>query len=114
MELRMSLNDKPLIWLQAEVKSPPFSVAARVEIGYQLRRVQQGEKLRMPLSRPMAAIGKRCHELRVTDEKVTWRLIYRVDHDAIVLVKVFNKKTTRTPKQVIDVCKARLKDYDDA
>ena len=109
----MSLDDKPLFWLQAGVKSPPFSVAARIEVGYQLRRLQQGEKLRMPLSRPMAALGKRCHELRVTDGHVTWRLIYRIDHDAIVLVEVFNKKTAKTPKQVINVCKSRLREYDD-
>lgn len=68
----------------------------------------------MPYSRPMPSIGPRCHELRVTDKKVVWRLIDRIDDDAIALVEVFKKKTAKTPKPIIDVCKSRLKDYDDA
>lgn len=109
----MSPNDKPIIWLYGEVKSPPFSAEARIEAGYLLRKLQQGGKLRMPHSRPMPSIGPRCHELRVTDKTFVWRLIYRIDEDAIVLVEVFKKKTPKTPKQIIEVCKARLKDYDD-
>jgi phage-related protein len=110
----MSPNDKPIVWLHGEVKSPPFSAEARVEAGYLLRKLQQGEKIGMPHSRPMPSIGSRCHELRVTDKTVVWRLIYRIDDDAIVLVEVFKKKTPKTPKPIIEVCKARLKDYDDA
>jgi phage-related protein len=68
----------------------------------------------MPQSRPMPSIGHRCHELRINDENVIWRVIYRTDQDAIVILEVFDKKTSRTPKAVIDMCKARLKDYDDA
>jgi phage-related protein len=110
----MSPNDKPIVWLHGEVKSPQFSAEARVEAGYLLRKLQQGEKIGMPHSRPMPSIGSRCHELRVTDKTVVWRLIYRIDDDAIVLVEVFKKKTPKTPKPIIEVCKARLKDYDDA
>ena len=75
--------DKPLAWLHGEVKSPPLSAAARVEMGTLLRRLQRREKLAMPASRPMPSIGPRCHELRVNDENATWRLIYRIDPDAI-------------------------------
>jgi phage-related protein len=60
----------------------------------------------------MPSIGPRCHELRINDESATWRIVYRVDTDAIVIVEVFSKKTTQTPKSVIDNCKRRLKDYD--
>lgn len=52
------------------------------------------------------------HELRINDERNTWRIIYRVDDDAIIILKVFNKKTQQTPKQVIAVCKKRIKEYD--
>jgi hypothetical protein len=45
--------DKPVAWRHGEVKTPPFSVAARIEAGVLLRRLQQGEKLSMPHSRPM-------------------------------------------------------------
>ena len=68
----------------------------------------------MPQSRPMPSIGPRCHELRVNDADTTWRLIYRLDPDAIVIAEVFAKKTEKTPKEVIQACKKRLKEYDDA
>ncbi len=68
----------------------------------------------MPHSRPMAAIGARCHELRINDEEAIWRIIYRIDADAIVIVDVFSKKAAATPKAVIDTCKKRLREYDNA
>ena len=42
----------------------------------------------------------------------TWRLVYRIDPDAIVIAEVFKKKTPTTPKAVIDACRRRLSDYD--
>jgi phage-related protein len=110
----MSPKDKPLVWLKGEVKTPPFSKAGRLEAGYLLRQLQKGETLSLPHSRPMATIGPRCHELRVIDEGATWRIVYRVDPDAVVIAEVFSKKTAQTPKRVLEVCRRRLKDYDDA
>jgi phage-related protein len=104
--------DKPLVWLHGEVRSPPFSVGARIEAGLLLRRLQQGENLSMPHSRPMPSIGKRCHELRIDDADATWRIVYRTDPDAIVVLEVFEKKTRQTPKQVIDTCRQRIRKYD--
>ena len=106
-------DEKPLMWLAGEVKTPPFSGEARIEAGYLLRRLQRGENLGMPHSRPMPGIGKRCHELRITDVNKTWRIIYRIDSDAIVLLEVFAKKTSHTPGQVINNCKKRISDYDE-
>jgi phage-related protein len=94
------------------VKTPPFSKEAKLEAGYLLRLLQKGEKLSLPHSRPMPSIGRRCHELRIEDENLTWRIIYRIDNDAIVIAEVFEKKTQKTPKSVIDICKKRLKEYD--
>ncbi len=108
----MSPNDKPLVWLRSEIKTPPLTKSARLQAGFLLRRLQQGEKISMPDSRPMTSIGRRCHELRIIDESDTWRIIYRIDKDAIVILEVFPKKTKQTPKRVIDTCKARIKDYD--
>lgn len=107
-------KDKPLAWLHGEVKTPPLSHEARIETGFLLRRLQRGERLQMPQSRPMPSVGARCHELRINDADVTWRLIYRIDPDAIVILDVFAKKTQKTPKAVIQACKRRLKEYDDA
>jgi len=105
--------DKPLVWLRGEIKIPPFSPAARVDAGVLLRQLQSGAKLALPHSRPMLEIGARCHELRIVDEGATWRIIYRLDHDAIVIVDVFSKKTRRTPDRVIADCRRRLRQYDE-
>ena len=109
----MSPKDKPLVWLHGEVKTPPLSAAARVEAGYLLRVLQSGEMVSMPHSRPMPSIGRRCFELRITDENRIWRIVYRIEPDAIVIVEVFEKKTAKTPKYVIENCKKRLRKYDD-
>ena len=110
----MGPGDKPLVWLRGEVKTPPFSTAARLDAGLLLRRLQRGERLSMPHSRPMSSIGPRCHELRIVDENLTWRIVYRLDSDAVIIVEVFEKKTKQTSKRVITTCKSRLKEYDDA
>lgn len=77
-----------------------------------MRRLQQGEFLYMPHSRPMPVIGPRCHELRVHDADHNWRLIYRVDPDVIVIAEVFDKNSRQTPREVIDLCQKRLWVYD--
>lgn len=112
--MRVVRKDKLLAWLHGEVKTPPFSRAARIEAGYLLRELQQGRALSMPHSRPMPTIGARCHELRIVDAGVTWRIIYRVDPDAIVIAEVFAKKTPQTPPAVVSACRRRLKEYNDA
>jgi phage-related protein len=112
--MRSPRQDKTLAWLRGEIKSPPFGAAARVEAGYLLRRLQAGEMIGLPMSRPLPAIGARCHELRVNDAGQSWRIVYRIDTDAIVIADVFAKKTRSTPRQVIVTCRRRLREYDDA
>jgi len=46
----------------------------------------------------MPSIGLHCHELRVSDKDTLWRIVYRIDVDAIT----------------IDICKRRFRMYDDA
>jgi phage-related protein len=41
----------------------------------------------------MPAIGSRCHELRIRDRDHTWRIIYRLDPDAVLILAIFDKKT---------------------
>ena len=106
-----NLVDKPLVWLKGEVKTPPFSTQARLEAGLLLRRLQQGQGLSLPHSRPMPAIGRQCHELRISDRDQTWRIVYHVAADAIVILDVFSKKTQATPLQTVEVCQKRLAAY---
>ena len=108
----MNSQHKPLVCLKSEIKTPPFSASARVEAGYLLRLLKSGDKLSLPHSRPMPTIGARCHELRIVDGVKNWRILYRTDADAIVILDVFQKKTQATPKYVIDNCKRRIKQYD--
>jgi phage-related protein len=105
---------KPLVRLGGEIKTPPFSKVARVEAGFLLRRLQDGESLGMPHSRPMPSIGPRCHELRVRDENRIWRVVYRLDPDAIVVAGVFSKTTRATAMHDIEDCQKRLRAYDEA
>ena len=67
----------------------------------------------MPRSRPMPIIGPRCHELRIVDGDVTWRIIYRVDEHEILIADVFRKLTRATPGSVIAACRHRFREHDD-
>lgn len=67
----------------------------------------------MPHSRPMPSIGPRCHEPRIRDRGHDWRIVYRTDLDAVVILEVFAKTTPQTPKSVINACRERLRRYDE-
>jgi phage-related protein len=105
------VEHKPLVWLKGEVKTPPFGEQARIEAGFLLRRLQQAEALSLPRSRPMPAIGTQCHELRINDRNQTWRIIYHLAQDAVVILDVFSKKTATTPAETLAVCRKRLSMY---
>src|SRR2546422_8876988 len=98
----MAPGEKPLVWLHGQIKTPPFSQEARIEAGYLLGRLQRGENLSLPQSRPMPSIGRRCHALRVPDKDQNWRIVYRTDPHAIVILAVFGKTTRQTPPAGID------------
>lgn len=102
------------MWLRGEIKTPPFSTDARIEAGHLLRQVQLGWKLPMPHSKPMPNIGPKCHELRLKDGRTDWRIVYRIDVDAVIIADVFPKTTRRTPDRVIAECRRRLNLYDEA
>ena len=110
----MSPSDKPLVWLHGEIKTPPMSRQARLDAGFLLRQLQQGESLSLPASRPMPVIGARCHELRLSDADAEWRVFYRTDSDAVVIAEVIKKQSRTTPKKVLDNCRRRLAAYDKA
>jgi len=107
----MADRNKPLVWLEGEVKTPPFSAAARLEAGLLLRQLQRGNSLSLPHSRPMPSIGRRVHELRIPDDDAMWRIVCRLDVDAIVIGEVFAKKSAQTPRLVITTCKKRFHAY---
>lgn len=85
---------------------------ARERADQLLQQVKEGETLTFPLSRPMPRIGPRCHELRVDYRKVRWRIVYRTDTDAILVIDLFIKKDRLTPERIIGRCISRLAGYD--
>ena len=105
-------GDKPIVWLADRIKTPPFSSSGRREVGWLLRRLQRGERLQMPHSRAMPAIERGCHELRVRDENGDWRVVYRADSTAVVVIGMLRKQTRRTPGSVIETRRARFEDYE--
>ncbi len=107
----MSPRDKPLAWLRGKVKTPPFSQDARIEAGFLLRRLQRGDAIGLPHSRPMPAIGAGCHELRIVDRDQAWRIVYHLARDAVVILDVFSKKTQATPPRVIAECRTGLEAF---
>jgi phage-related protein len=105
---------KPLVWLHGEVKTPPFTPEGRQEAGMLLRLLQEGERLGMPQAEPLPDVGARCGALRVRDAEHNWRIMYRIDTDAVLVVDVYPKKTRKIPDEVIERCKQRLRQYDAA
>ena len=109
-----SPDRKAIVWLHGEVKTPPFSLEARQEAGMLLRLLQEGETLGMPHAEPLPIVGPRCGALRVRDANLNWRIMYRIDADAIVILEVYPKKTRTIPDEVISRCQQRLAHYDAA
>ena len=66
----------------------------------------------MPHSRSMPSIGPHCHELRIRDEDRTWRIVYRLDPDRILIAGVFAKTTRKTARHDIQDCQRRLRLHD--
>jgi len=103
---------KPLVWLSGEVKTPPFTAEGRQEAGELLLALQEGQVLRMPHAEPLPRVGGRCGALRVRDAGHNWRIMYRIDSDAVIILDVYEKKTQKIPDEVIERCQDRLKKFD--
>jgi phage-related protein len=84
-----------------------FPGEARRDAGYQLERVQRGDKATD--SKPMPSIGKGVEEIRIWDESGTFRVIYTARLlDAVYVLHAFQKKTQSTTQRDIDKAKARF------
>ena len=106
------MKGKRVRWLADEVTVPPFSQEAASEVGALIEVVALGGVPPMPHSRPIPSVGLRCHELRVRDRGIDWRIVYHITQEAIVVLDVFRKKTRTTPRAIIDRCMKRLRRYE--
>lgn len=99
---------KKIIFLTPVLEDRRFPIQAKNKIEKLLDQLKNGYMLPMPISKPFPDIGKGCHELRILD---FWRLVYKIDTDAIVVLEIFPKKTQTMPQSVINTCQTRLKSY---
>lgn len=83
-----------------------FPPNARHDAGYQLEKVQRGE--RPDDCKPMPTIGKGVEEIRILDDSGTYRIIYTARMgDGVYVLHAFQKKTQSTAKRDIELGKSR-------
>jgi phage-related protein len=85
-----------------------FPDAAKYNLGFDLRLLQQGQQ---PTDyRPMSSIAPGVFELRDQDERAWYRVIYlsRV-RDVIHVLHCFEKRSRETPTKELNTARQRLK-----
>ena len=83
----------------------------RREFGKAIFDLQKGQKLSMPLSRPMPSIAPGVEELRVRDRSGAYRAFYFTRlAGAVLIFHAFEKKTARMPPHEIEIARKRLKE----
>ena len=93
---------------QKEILEWPEEI--RGDLADALVRLERGQLLSMPLSRPMPSIGKGVHELRFKDRSGIYRVIYFLaGASQIWLLHAFKKTTQATSLHDITIAKERLK-----
>lgn len=86
-----------------------FPEDIRGDLADALARLDAGQTLNMPLSRPMPSIGKGVHELRLKDRAAAFRVVYAiVAAGTICVIHGFKKTTGATPKHNIEIARRRL------
>ena len=101
-----------IVWNKKALKEVQnFPDIVKRELGYLLFRLQRGESLAMPHSKPMPSVGKGCYELRVKGEDGAYRVFYLLKiKDEIIVFHAFKKKTQKTSLKDIDLGKKNLKE----
>lgn len=95
--------------VRLEVRGFPEDV--RRELGYLLFRLQNGESLGFPASRPMSDISAGVSELRSRGADGVYRVFYFLKlEDRVVVFHAFKKKSQTTPLQEIKLGAKRLRE----
>ena len=101
---------RAVVWI-ADISAKEVGRDARRQAGRLIDDLQEGLSLGLPHSRPMPAIGERCHELRIRESGHNWRILYHVGHGEIAILSIFDKKGQKTPQQEIRLAQRRLRLY---
>ena len=101
------MADKPLRWVGTSLEDlRAFPDAARREVGYQLRRLQQG--LLPDDWKPMASVGPGVAEIRI-HSGVEHRVFYVTKFgEAIYVLHAFQKRTRQTRQADLELARTRL------
>ncbi len=86
-----------------------FPKDVKLSLGYSLRRLQRGE---FPAceTRSMASIGKGVWELKESDERAWYRVVYLTKISSMIhVLHCFEKERRKTDKRDIATARARLK-----
>ena len=96
---------------KARVAIRAFPEDVRRELGKIIFDLQKGEKLSMPLSRPMPSVAAGVEELRVKDRSGAYRVFYYAKlADSVLIFHAFAKKTQKTPLHEIALARNRLRE----
>lgn len=101
---------KPAIFHAAALRTiREFPSEVRWALGEAIYRLQQGQRLTMPLSREMPSVALGAAELRVRQRDGTSRCFYYVRSVRGILVfHAFQKKSQATPVSEIETGRKRL------
>lgn len=96
-----------------ELSVPPFSEAGRAKALENLRQLSLGVSFAPPIVKPMRSIGPGVAELRFSDGAVrqSFRIDYYRDTSAVVVLAIFEKKSQKTPRRILEACESRLRAY---
>ena len=86
-----------------------FPRDVKLSLGYSLRRLQSGE---FPAceTRSMVSIGKGVWELKESDERAWYRVVYLTKIGGVIhVLHCFEKESRRTDKRDVATARARLK-----
>jgi phage-related protein len=99
--------DKPIVWLgSARSDVREFPKEARQDVGFQLRRAQQG--LSPTDWRPMSIIGPGVIEIRVHSDG-EYRVFYVAKfREAAYVLYAFHKQTQKTQQREIEIAQRRF------
>jgi phage-related protein len=92
-----------------EIEAFPDEI--RGDLADALARLDAGLMLSLPLSRPMPAIGRGVHELRLKDRSGVYRVVYALTTRGTVhVIHAFKKATQQTSARNLELARTRLKE----
>lgn len=88
-----------------------LSRGLREEFFETIAMLENGEILKMPLSKPLSNIANGLHELRFKDRTGIYRVFYYLKiNQVIYLLHALKKKTEKIPSKEIGIIRRRLKE----